>query len=50
MDEYLKNSKPIIEYYKAQGKLEKLDGDKDSEYVHAVLMQTFNEDRKLNKH
>ncbi len=50
MDVYLKNTKPIIEYYKAQGKLEKLDGDKDSEDVHAVLMQTFNEDRKLNKH
>jgi adenylate kinase len=50
MDVYLKNTRPVIEYYEAQGKLEKLDADKDSEEVQDVLMQTFNEDRKLNKH
>ncbi len=50
MDVYLKSTRPVIDYYKAQGKLKKLDGDKDSEKVQAVLMQIFHEDHKLNKH
>ncbi len=50
MDVYLKNTRPVIDYYKAQDKLKKLDGDKDSEEVQAVLMQIFHEDHKLNKH
>lgn len=50
MDVYLKSTRPVIDYYNAQGKLKKLDGDKDSEEVQAVLMQIFHEDHKLNKH
>lgn len=50
MDVYLKNTRPVIDYYQAQGKLKNLDGDKDSEEVQAVLMQIFHEDHKLNKH
>ncbi|MBI3616736.1 MAG: adenylate kinase [Candidatus Omnitrophica bacterium] len=50
MDVYLKSTRLVIDYYQAQGKLKKLDGDKDSEEVQAVLMQIFHEDRKLNKH
>lgn len=50
MDVYLKSTRPVIDYYQAQGKLKKLDGDKDSEEVQAVLMQIFHEDHKLNKH
>ena len=50
MDVYLKSTRPVIDYYQAQGKLKTLDGDKDSEKVHAVLMQIFHEDHKLNKH
>ena len=50
MDVYLKSTCPVIDYYQAQGKLKNLDGDKDSEKVHAVLMQIFHEDRKLDKH
>ena len=50
MDVYLKSTRLVIDYYQAQGKLKKLDGDKDSEEVQAVLMQIFHEDHKLNKH
>lgn len=50
MDVYLKSTRPVIDYYQAQGKLKKLDGDKDSEEVQVVLMQIFHEDHKLNKH
>lgn len=50
MDVYLKNTKPIIEYYKAQGKLKKVDADKDADELQSILMQTFHEDRKLHKH
>ncbi|HCI44827.1 MAG TPA: adenylate kinase [Candidatus Omnitrophica bacterium] len=50
MDVYLKNTRSVIDYYNAQGKLKKLDGDKDSEEVQAVLMQIFHEDHKFNKH
>jgi adenylate kinase len=50
MDVYLKSTRLVIDYYQAQGKLKKLDGDKNSEEVQAVLMQIFHEDHKLNKH
>ena len=50
MDVYLKSTRLVIDHYQAQGKLKKLDGDKDSEEVQAVLMQIFHEDHKLNKH
>lgn len=49
MDEYMKNTMPIIDYYEDQGTLRKVDADKDAEEVQAVLMQIFHEDRKLNK-
>ena len=50
MDVYLKSTRLVIDYYQAQGKLKKLDGDKNSEEVQAVLMQIFHEDHKFNKH
>ncbi len=50
MDVYLKSTRPVIDYYQAQGKLKKLDGDKDSEEVQTVLMRIFHEEHKLNKH
>lgn len=49
IDVYLKSTRQVIDYYQAQGKLKKLDGDKDSEEVQAVLMQIFHEDHKFNK-
>jgi adenylate kinase len=50
MNVYMKNTMPIIDYYKLQGKLKKVDADKDSHEVQEILMQIFNEDRKLNQH
>ncbi len=50
MDVYLKNTRPVIDYYKAQGKLKKVDADKDSTEVQTILMQIFHEDHKLNQH
>lgn len=45
---YGDNTKPIVEYYKAQGKLYTLDGDKESDELQEILLRKFNEDGKLN--
>lgn len=50
MDVYLKNTRPVIEYYKAKGTLKRVDADKDSDEVQAVLMRIFHEDHKLHQH
>ena len=42
MDVYLKNTKPVIDYYEAQGKLKKVDADRDSQEVQENLMKIFN--------
>jgi adenylate kinase len=49
MDVYLKNTTLIIDYYEEQGKLRKVNADRDAEEVQAVLMKIFHEDRKLNQ-
>lgn len=41
MDVYLKNTKPIVDYYQAQGKLKEVDADKDSQEVLGILMRMF---------
>jgi len=41
MDEYLKNTKPIVDYYEVQGKLRKVDADRDSQEVLDILMRMF---------
>jgi len=41
MDVYLENTKPVIDYYNAQGKLKKVDADKDSQEVQENLMKIF---------
>lgn len=45
MDVYLKNTKPVVDYYEAQGKLKKVDADKDSQEVLETLMKIFDEGR-----
>ena len=50
MDVYLENTMPIVKYYAGQGKLKKLDANKDSQEVRNTLMKIFHEDGKLNKH
>ena len=45
MDVYLDNTKPVIEYYEDQGKLKKVDADRDSQEVQESLMKIFNGDR-----
>lgn len=50
MDVYLKNTRPVIDYYNVQGKLKRVDADKDSADVQTILMQIFHEDHKLNHH
>ena len=37
LDVYLKNTAPIIDYYKKQGKLKKLDADQDSKIMYQGL-------------
>ena len=41
MDVYLENTKPVIDYYELQGKLKKLDADRDSREVQESLMKIF---------
>ncbi|HBR14656.1 MAG TPA: adenylate kinase [Candidatus Omnitrophica bacterium] len=50
MKVYLKNTRPIIEYYQKQGKLKKLDADRDSQEVQLILMKLFNEDENFHQH
>jgi adenylate kinase len=50
MEVYLRNTQPILAYYKAQGKLRNVDADKDSEDLQAIVMKSFHEDHKLNQH
>ncbi|MCK5260470.1 MAG: adenylate kinase [Candidatus Omnitrophica bacterium] len=45
MDVYLDNTKPVIEYYEDQGKLKKVDADRDSQEVQESLMKILNGDR-----
>lgn len=46
LDVYLKDTAPIIDYYKKQGKLKKLDADQSAEVVQDVLMKILNEEGK----
>ncbi|MBN1869918.1 MAG: adenylate kinase [Candidatus Omnitrophica bacterium] len=39
MSVYLKNTKPVIDYYEAQGKLKKVDADRNSQEVQESLMK-----------
>ena len=43
MSVYLESTKPVIDYYEVQGKLKKLDADKDSQAVQEDLMKMFND-------
>ena len=42
MDVYLKNTESIVDYYQGQGKLKKVDADKDSQDVREDLMKILN--------
>lgn len=39
MNVYVSNTQPVKDYYKNQGKLKELDGDKESDEVQAILMK-----------
>jgi adenylate kinase len=49
MEVYLKNTKPIIQYYEAQGKLRRVDADEDAHAVKDYLMKMFHEDGTLHQ-
>jgi len=44
MEVYLQNTIPMIDYYEGQGKLEKIDGNKESADLQEMLMQKFHEE------
>lgn len=50
MDVYLQSTRPIVDYYKAQGKLMQVDGNKESEELHDLLLKTFDAERKSYKY
>ena len=45
MQVYEQSTKPIIEYYQAQGKLRKIDGNKETSHLGEELTKMFNEDK-----
>ncbi len=49
MEVYLTNTQPIIDYYKAQGKLRTIDASRNAEKVMVELMDMFNQDGKIDK-
>ena len=48
MSVYLENTKPIVGYYEAQGKLHKVDADQETQKLLDFLIGALNEDRKVN--
>ena len=50
IDVYVQSTRPIVDYYKKQGLLKEIDGNKDSQEAHAMLMNLFDEARKNNSH
>ncbi len=50
MKEYLANTMPMVKYYESRGMLLKVDSDKDSADVQAILMKKLKEDGKLDPH
>lgn len=50
MGVYLENTMPIIDYYKQQDKLKKLDADQDSRDLQSDLMEIIDEGKEYNKH
>jgi adenylate kinase len=47
---YETNTQPIIDYYKKQSKLIRVDADKDAVFVKNCLMEVFSKDGKLDTH
>ncbi len=45
MQVYEKSTKPIIDYYQAQGKLKRIDGNKETSRLGEELTKMFNEDK-----
>ncbi len=45
MDVYLENTEPMVDYYEAQGKLKRIDADRNSQEVKKTLLKIFNEGR-----
>ena len=43
MEVYTESTKPIIEYYASQGKLIKIDADKEADVVLEETIKTVNE-------
>lgn len=48
MDVYLQNTAPIVDYYKKQDILFKVDSDLESPELEKILLKVFDEDGKLN--
>ncbi len=46
MEVYLRSTLPMIDYYEGQGKLEKIDGNKESGDLQEILMKKFHEEEK----
>ncbi len=48
IDVYKENIRPIVDYYKRQGKLEIVNGDKETKDVQQALLKKINADGKCN--
>lgn len=45
---YTKNTAPIVDYYQRQGKLKRVNADRDAAAMKNDLINIFNENRKIN--
>lgn len=49
MDVYTKNTQPIIDYYKKQKKLMKVNGDQETDFLFQELTLVLNENKRAHK-
>lgn len=50
LDVYAENTEPMVEYYKAKGKLRTFNGDLDPEELFEILLKMLHEDKTVNHH
>ncbi len=50
LDVYARTTEPMVEFYRAKGKLKTLNGDLEPEDLFQLLLKILNEDKKINHH
>jgi len=50
MEVYLESTIPMVDYYQAQGKLKKIDGNLETHELQEILIKKLNEDQEIHQH